>query len=149
MKNLTRVAASVASVGALALAVPAAANAADASLDAGKSTCYVNAKKPFIVGGVGTTAKGTGVVYCQGGGVTMRLTVSLQKSVNGYWRQQGAATTCQGFVGAARKQCSDTNRATIGLWRTKVVATIIGGPTRTFYSATQRFVPARQGGFTI
>ena len=145
MNTFKRAAIGVAAAGMLAAGLPTAANAAPAEAPA-PATCYGKATKPFIVGGVGTTAKGAGVIYCAGGTVLLRGSVTLQKQVGGIWRNQGSPTVKTAYVGGRNVQFPDTNPASPGVWRTAATFTIVSnGQTRTFFSGQVRFVPARHG----
>jgi hypothetical protein len=149
MKSMTRVFATVATAGLIAVGGSTAASAAPsdgASLGKSMVTCYGKANKPFIIGGVGNTSKQVGVVYCGGGGAYIRGSVTIQKLIGGYWYDQGRATVQTKFVGSRNMQFPDQHPAQPGTWRTKATFTFSGGgASRTFYSAQVRYVPARHG----
>lgn len=148
MKSMTRAAVAVASAGLMALGGASAANAAPdtGAVSDAKVTCYGKANKPYIIGGVGNTSRQVGVIYCAGGGAYIRGRVTIQQLVNGYWYERGNATTQTKYVGYNNVQFPDSHAARPGVWRTKATFSFAGGgASRTFYSASVRYVPARHG----
>ena len=131
MKTITRIAATCATAGLLAVGGASAASAApsDSALGSSAVTCFGKANKPFIIGGVGTVSKQVGVIYCNGGGAYIRGSVTIQQLVGGYWYNRGAATTKTKFVGGGNVQFPDLHPA-------QPVAVALGGDPAYAYSAT-------------